>query len=103
MEDQAVDVVGEIGEADLRLRTVDLPALARAVRPGIGLPLGFLRWRRLTRPIDFNHDSLDRLRYAVSAQTSEAVLSRVTTSRSIRPSKRAPSVTLPLRMKPTSV
>ncbi|MBV9841411.1 MAG: transposase [Sphingomonadaceae bacterium] len=66
----------------------------------------------------FNQASLDRLRYAVSpsaaiptmlciagtlsgsAQTSEAVLSLVTTSRSMRPSKRAASVTFPRRMKP---
>jgi hypothetical protein len=33
------------------------------------------------------------------AQTSEAVLSLVTASRNMRPSKRAASVTLPLRMK----
>jgi hypothetical protein len=38
----------------------------------------------------------------VSAQTSDAVLSFVTTSRSIRPSKRAASVTLFLRMKPNA-
>ncbi len=50
--------------------------------------------------IAFNHVSLAWLRYAVSAQTSEAVLSRVTTSRSIRPSKRAPSVTSANRMNP---
>jgi len=34
------------------------------------------------------------------AQTSEAVLSLVTKSRSIRPLKQAASVVLPLRMKP---
>ena len=84
----------------MRARTVDLTALARAVRAGVGLPLGFLRWTRLTRPIDLSHASLERLRQAVSAQTSDAVLSLVTTSRSMRPSKRAPSVTLPRRMKP---
>ena len=126
MEDQAVDVVDEVGECDLglgssvpmvrmksaiwffcraktcsmRARTVDLAALARAVRAGIGLPLGFLRWTRLTRQIDFIHASLGRLRYAVSADTSDAVLSLVTTSRSMRLSKRAPSVTLPRRIKP---
>lgn len=72
----------------------------RAVRTGIGSPLGFLRWMRLTRAIDLSHASFDRLRYAVSAHTSEAVLSVVTTSRSLRPSKRAPSVTLADRMKP---
>ena len=76
MEHQPVNVVDEIGEGNLRLgasdtdgadeephlvlltantcsmraRTADLTALARAVRTGIGLPLSFLRWMRLTQP-----------------------------------------------------
>lgn len=73
----------------LRARMVDLAALARAVCAGIGLPLGFLRWMRLIRPIDFSQ-----------GRASEAVLSLVTTSLSMRPPQRAPSVTLPRRMKP---
>ncbi|WP_343527277.1 hypothetical protein [Sphingomonas sp.] len=84
----------------MRARTTERFPLAPAVRGDIGLPLGSLRWMRLTRPNDLSHASLARLRYAVSAQTSEAVLSRVTASRSIRPLKRAPLVTLTLRMKP---
>ena len=87
MEDQAVDFVGEVGECDLRLadadadgvdeqslpilmtgkyvldaRTAERLTLAPDVRVDIALPLGFLPWSRLTRPIDSSHVSLARLR-----------------------------------------
>ena len=74
--DHSLHIVGEIGEADFgsgaddpdgadeqaqawraktcstAAHTADLRALARAVRCGIGLPLGFLRWicERSRRP-----------------------------------------------------
>jgi hypothetical protein len=34
----------------MRARISDFTALARAVRFGIGLPFGFLRWMRLVKP-----------------------------------------------------
>ena len=45
-------------------RTIDLRALARAVRCGIGLPFGFLRWicersRRSAKPANLAHYSPD--------------------------------------------
>ena len=52
----------------MRARMVDLAGLARRVRAGIGLPLGFLRWTHLS------HASSDRLRQAASAQTSDGVV-----------------------------
>ncbi len=73
MEDQAVEIVGQIGQGQFRLgpgdangadeqaepvllmgehmldlaRIEDLAALARAVAMGIGLPLDLRRWMRL--------------------------------------------------------
>jgi hypothetical protein len=55
---------------------------------------------RLTLLWALSHASLAFERYAVSAQTSDAVLFVVTTSRSCDPSWRAPCVTTDLRMKP---
>lgn len=45
-----------------RARTLDLVALPRRTFSGIGRPLGFLRWMRLTRPCAFNQRSLLWLR-----------------------------------------
>ena len=95
MEDEALHIIGEIGEHDLGLgaldadgsdecsemirgiiaanpmcafscantcstntRTVDLALLALRVRSDIGLPLGFLRWMRLTLLLALSHASL---------------------------------------------
>ena len=97
--DQPLHVIGEIGKADLgsgagdldgadeqshrpflsgkdistTARTTDWRALALAVRRGIGLPLGFLRWirERGRRPV---RKYLLALRWAVSAHISPAVL-----------------------------
>ena len=65
---QPIDVIDEISHADFhcrprdadcpheqtcstRERIFDLAALARRVASGMGLPLGFLRWTWLTKPL----------------------------------------------------
>lgn len=81
-------------------RILDLSRFAAPSASERGLPLGFLRWMWLTRALDLSQASFIFDQYAVSAQTSEAVLSVVTTLRSCDPSWRAPCVTTALRMKP---
>ena len=84
MEDQAVHVVGDVGEGQFRLglgeanradeqaeagllmaktfsiraRMKDFFALARAVACGIGLPAGLRRWMRLASIFGASHFSL---------------------------------------------
>ncbi len=82
MEDQPVEVVGDVGEREFRLgpgdadgadeeaeavlmgedmldRSADrdLVALARAMFGGIGLPAGLRRWMRLTSIFEASHFS----------------------------------------------
>jgi len=42
----------------MRARTLDLVPFARAVLTGIGLPGGFLRWTRETKPFSAMNSSL---------------------------------------------
>ncbi len=67
---------------------------------GRGLPAGLRLWMRLTSILLANHFSLRCDRYALSAQTSEEVLSVVTRVRNSRPSGEEADVTVCPRMKP---
>ena len=57
----------------------DRRPFARDIVSGIGLPFGFRWWMSDFRPFLASHSSLVLERYALSAQTVEAVLSLVTT------------------------
>ena len=56
-----MDICGRPRWSKLNLG-IERLALAPDARLDIGLPLGFLRWIRLTRSIDFSHASLAWLR-----------------------------------------
>jgi hypothetical protein len=69
-EEQAFDIVDEVRQADLRLRSrdpdgpdtreriFDLALLACRIASGIGRPFGLLRWTWLTKPFLSMNSSL---------------------------------------------
>jgi hypothetical protein len=101
VEEQAVPVIGKVSQGDLGFRALDadganedphlvLLVLEEVLNPdanlgfrrigfcsalGMGSPLGFLLWIRLTLPFWCNQRSFAWLWQAVSAHTSEALLS----------------------------
>ena len=111
MGDQAVEVIGQIGQCQFRLSPLDsdgadeqpepvflmrehmldpgtdrgLAAFARAVAFGMDFPLGLRRWMRLDSMRSASHISFVLERYAVSAQTSPLLFSAIT-RRNMRPS-----------------
>ena len=87
MEQEAAEIVGEVGEADFRLGACGSDGANEQAHPV------FLRGEDM---LDAGADGgFSRMGLsAVSAQTSEAVLSDVTRLRSCAPSWRAASVTV---------
>lgn len=100
VENQSVDVVDQVGEADLHLSAVQADGADEQPHQVLLLGKDVLNTGTHGKAFHISQPLSALLRYAVSVQTPDAMLLRVTTSRRTRPSKRAPSVTLPFQMKP---